>query len=127
MSPIRMEKFEFALRIVIEFTEACNRRDIAGMLRLMSDDCVYENSIPAPDGTLYSGKEAISQFWEDFYRQPPQAHIEIEELFGLGFRCVMRWRFEWVDTAGKKGYIRGVDIFKFKNNLISEQLSYIKG
>ena len=56
MSPTRMSRIESATRIVLEFNEAFNRHDVAGMMRLMSDDCVFENTDPAPDGTVYSGK-----------------------------------------------------------------------
>jgi hypothetical protein len=39
----------------------------------------------------------------------------------------MRWRYEWVDVAGKKGHVRGVDIFQVKNGIIYEKFSYVKG
>ena len=127
MTPARMSRLESAVRIVLEFNEAFNRHDVAAMMQLMSDDCVFENTDPAPDGTPYSGKQAVTQFWQDFFRESPQAHIEIEEIFGLGLRCVMRWKYEWVDQAGETGHVRGVDIFQIKNGLISEKLSYVKG
>jgi len=122
-----MSRIETAVRVVLAFNEAFNRHDVAGMMQLMSDDCVFENTSPAPDGTVYQGKEAVTQFWQEFFRQSPQAHIEIEEIFGLGLRCVMRWQYSWVDTAGEKGHVRGVDIFQVKNGRISEKLSYVKG
>ncbi len=125
--PARMSKIESAMRVVLEFNEAFNRHDVTGMMRLMSDDCVFENTNPAPDGTVYSGKEVVTQFWQDFFRESPQAHIEIEEIFGLGLRCIMRWRYDWVDAAGKKGHVRGVDIVQMKNGLICEKFSYVKG
>lgn len=127
MSPIRMSRIEAGVRVVMEFNEAFNRHDVAGMMQLMSDDCLFENTDPAPDGTAYSGKESVTRFWQEFFRESAHAHIEIEELFGFGFRCVMRWKYEWVDAAGKKGHVRGVDIFKLKDGLISEKLSYVKG
>ena len=127
MSPIRMSKIESSMRIVLEFNDAFNRHDVDGMMKLMSDDCVFENTAPAPDGTIYSGKEAVAQFWRDFFRESPHAHIEIEEIFGLGKRCIMRWRYEWEDEAGTKGYVRGVDVFNVREGLISEKLSYVKG
>jgi predicted SnoaL-like aldol condensation-catalyzing enzyme len=117
-----MAKIEAGVRTVMEFNEAFNRHDVAGMMRFMSDDCIFENTSPAPDGTLYSGKPAVTQFWEDFFRESPKAHIEIEEIFGLGFHCVMRWTYTWGD-----GHVRGVDVFKLKDGLICEKLSYVKG
>lgn len=127
MSPIRMSKIETASRIVLEFNEAFNRHDVEGMMKLMSDDCVFENTDPAPDGTRYAGKEAVTQFWKNFFQESPQAHIEIEEIFGLGMRCVMRWKYEWIDAEGKKGHVRGVDIFQVREGLITEKFSYVKG
>ncbi|MBO9343921.1 MAG: nuclear transport factor 2 family protein [Roseiflexus sp.] len=127
MSPVRLSRIEAALRVVLDFNAAFNRHDVAGMMQLMSDDCVFENTYPAPDGAIYSGKASVTQFWQDFFRQSPQAHIDIEEIFGLGQRCVMRWRYIWVDATGKEGYVRGVDIFQVKQGLITEKLSYVKG
>ena len=127
MSPTRMSRIESAIRVVLDFNEAFNRHDVAGMMRLMSDDCIFENTDPAPDGTVYSGKKAVTDFWQDFFRESPQAHIEIEEIFGLGERCIMRWRYNWVDRAGKNGHVRGVDIFRVRNGCIREKLSYVKG
>ncbi len=127
MSPVRMEKLETSIRLVLAFHEAFNRHDVDGMMQRMSADCVFENTFPAPDGTVYTGKEAVARFWQDFFRQSPQAHIHIEEIFGLGLRCVMRWRYEWVSEDGSQGHVRGVDIFKVQDGLISEKLSYVKG
>jgi uncharacterized protein (TIGR02246 family) len=127
MSPARMSKLEAAMRIVLDFNNAFNRHDVTGMMQLMSDDCVFENTHPAPDGTVYSGKEAITQFWQTFFRESPKAHIDIEEIFSLGNRCVMRWKYNWVDAEGKPGHVRGVDIFNVREGFIAEKFSYVKG
>jgi predicted SnoaL-like aldol condensation-catalyzing enzyme len=117
-----MSKIESAMRMVLEFNDAFNKHDVAGMMKLMSEDCVFENTAPAPDGTVYKGKEVVTQFWDEFFRESPQAHIEIEEIFGMGYHCIMRWKYTWGD-----GHVRGVDIFQVKDGLISEKLSYVKG
>ena len=127
MSPIRMAKLEAGIKVVIAFNDAFNRHDVAGMMAYMTDDCVFENTSPAPDGSVYAGKDVQAQFWQQFFRESPQAHIEIEDIFGMGLHCVMRWRYEWVDLAGAKGHVRGVDLFKIEGGLISEKLSYVKG
>lgn len=124
---MRMSRIEVAPRMVLDFNEAFNRHDVDGMMRLMTQDCVFEDTAPAPDGSVYSGQAPVSKYWQNFFRQSPQAHIEIEEIFGLGFRCVMRWRYTWVDASGNQGYVRGVDVFKLKDGLICEKLSYVKG
>ena len=127
MSPTRLSKLESAMRVVLAFNEAFNRHDVPGMMALMSDDCIFENTSPAPDGTVYTGKEAVTQFWRDFFRESPHARIKIDEIFGLGNRCIMRWRYDWEDAAGEKGHVRGVDIFKVEEGFITQKFSYVKG
>jgi ketosteroid isomerase-like protein len=127
MSPIRMQRVESGLRTVIAFNEAFNRHDVPGMMQFMTDDCVFENTTPPPDGAVYKGKVAITQYWQEFFTQSPQAHIQVEETFGYGLRCVMRWRYDWVDSDGNPGHVRGVDLYLVKNGLIAEKLSYVKG
>ena len=127
MSPARMAKIESAIRIALEFNEAFNRGDITGVINLISEDCAFENASPAPDGAAYLGKDAVAQFLRDFFRDSPQARIEIEEVFGLGRRCIMRWKYHWTDETGQACYVRGVDIFKVEEGLISEKFSYLKG
>lgn len=124
---MKMSRIETAVRTVLAFNEAFNRHDVTGMMALMSEDCVFENTTPSPDGTVIAGKEAVTQFWQEFFHQSPQAHIEVEEIFGMGNRCVMRWSYTWVEANGEKGHVRGVDIFQVKSNLISQKLSYVKG
>lgn len=127
MSPIKMAKMESAMRVVIDFNAAANRHDVDGMMRLMADDCVFDNTEPAPDGTIYAGKAAVTAFWRDFFRDSPQAHFDAEEMFGLGERCVVRWKYTWVDAGGRTGHVRGVDVFRVTGGLIREKLSYVKG
>lgn len=127
MNPVRMSKIEAGVRIVMDFNEAFNRHDVAGMMELMSEDCVFENTSPSPDGEVFKGKDAVTRFWNGFFRESPQAHIDIEEIFGLGRRCIMRWKYTWVDSDGIKGHVRGVDVFHVEEGLICEKLSYVKG
>jgi len=125
--PYKLNKLEAATRAVLAFNDALNRRDVAGMMALWHADGVFENTAPAPDGATYTGKPAVTQFWEDFFRAAPTAHFKIEELFGLGERCVARWVYTWTDPAGQSGHIRGVDVFRVRDGLILEKLSYVKG
>ncbi|MFN3980660.1 MAG: nuclear transport factor 2 family protein [Caldilinea sp.] len=127
MSAERLLQMEEPMRVVLAFNDALNRHDVEGMMQLMTEDCVFENTNPPPEGSVYSGKAAVTQFWQDFFRQSPHAHIEIEEIFGVGARCIMRWRYEWVDQSGQQGYVRGVDLYQMRDNLICEKLSYVKG
>lgn len=127
MNEIQPAAQESATNLVRQFNDAFNRHDVAGMMYLLSDDCIFENTAPAPDGTRYAGKAAVTAFWQAFFLASPHARIEIEELFGLGERCVMRWRYSWIDGTGSQGHVRGVDIFTVREGVICAKLSYVKG
>jgi ketosteroid isomerase-like protein len=110
-----------------EFNDALNRHDVADMMSRMTEDCLFENTFPPPDGTRYEGQAAVRQFWEEFFRSSPQAHVEVEEIVVCGEHAVQRWRYRWVDAQGDAGYIRGIDLFRFQDGKIAEKRSYVKG
>jgi hypothetical protein len=115
------------IELVRAFNDALNARDVDGMMRRMTDACVFENTYPAPEGTRYVGQAAVRAFWEKFFRDANEPRIEIKEIFACASRCVMRWRYAWTNASGESGYVHGVDIYKIEKGLIAEKLSYVKG
>lgn len=115
------------LSVVVRFNDALNARDVDALMRLMTEDCVFENTYPTPDGTRYVGQAAVRGFWEDFVRGSAEARFEIEDIFGAADRVVMRWTYHWIDPQGTAGHIRGVDVYTVRDGLIAEKLSYVKG
>jgi len=114
------------MRVALAFNDAFNRHDVAGLMQLVSDDCTVEHFEPAPDGAVYVGHGAIAQFWQDYFGKNPAAHLEIEEVFGLGKRCVMHWKLSWESADGSVAHLRGVDVFRMNDSLIVEIRSYGK-
>lgn len=115
------------LTVIEAFNEAFNRHDVEAMMKLMTDDCVFENTAPAPDGTRYEGQAAVRAFWENFFRNSPHARIEFEEIFATEDRCTQRWIYHWLDENSIAGHVRGVDTFRLRDGKIAEKLSYVKG
>lgn len=115
------------VQLVLQFNAALNEQDVDAMMRLMTHDCVFENTHPPPDGRRYVGQAAVRAFWETFFRTSREPRIEVEEIFALGERCVMRWTYRWVDAPGRPGHVRGVDIYTMRDGQIAEKLSYVKG
>jgi ketosteroid isomerase-like protein len=111
---------------VEQFNEAFNRHDVDAIMSWMTEDCVFENTRPAPDGTRLSGQAAVRAFWEEFFDRSPQARFETEELVAFGDRCIVRWIYRWVRDE-KPGHVRGVDVFRVRDGKIAEKLSYVKG
>ena len=114
------------LASVERFNEAFNRHDVDGIMALMTDDCVFENTRPAPDGLRLEGQAAVRAYWEKFFTVSPQAHFATEDIFACGDKCVVRWTYSWVKDA-KPGHVRGVDLFRVRDGKVAEKLSYVKG
>jgi ketosteroid isomerase-like protein len=109
------------------FNAEVNRHNVDAMMALMTADCVFDNTLPAPDGTLVQGQEDMRRFWQDFFDSSRHAHFEVEEISVHGDRAFQRWIYTWTDLQGVDGHVRGVDIFRFRDGLIAEKLSYVKG
>jgi ketosteroid isomerase-like protein len=124
MTPIRMERLETGIHLIIALTEAINRRDLSAMLHVFSENCVFEP--PSLSSELIQGKPAISSYWQEFFTRYPQAHFKIEEVFGFGTRCISRWSSECTDTIGTVSHLRGADLIRIRDGQITEQLSYYK-
>lgn len=109
------------------FNDAFARHDVDAVMAAMTEDCVFENTYPPPDGERYVGQAAVRAFWAQFFVGSPHAIFEAEDTFAAKDRAVVRWRYQWVAPDGKRGHIRGVDVFRVQDGKVAEKLSYVKG
>lgn len=118
---------EHTTRSTVErFNDAFNRHDLDAVMNLMTEDCVFESTNPAPDGLLVTGTGAMRAFWGNFFSANPDAYFEVEEMIVSSDRCVVRWIYRKT-KEGKPWHLRGVDVFKVKNGRVAEKFSYVKG
>ena len=110
-----------ALSVVEAFGAAWGAHDLEATLELVTDDCVFDATGPAPDGARHVGRDAVREAWRDIFADAA-ATFEAEETFGSGDRVVQRWRYTW-----DGGHIRGVDLFTVRDGKVSAKLSYVKG
>lgn len=115
------------IEVINRFNEAFNRHDVPAVMALMTDDCIFDNTYPAPDGERFEGQAAVRRFWEEFFRSSPDALFSAEEMFAFGDRCVVRWRYEWTASDGSREHIRGVDVLRVRDGKVAEKLAYVKG
>ena len=108
--------------VVRAFNNAFNNHDIDSVMELMTHDCVFENTFPAPDGIRHVGAPVVRQVLGEFLSSSPRAHFEEEELISCGDRCIVRWKYTWGE-----GHVRGVDVMRIRDGKVSEKLSYVKG
>jgi ketosteroid isomerase-like protein len=110
-----------ALAVVEAFDDAWGRHDLDATLALVTDDCVFDSTGPAPDGVRAVGRAEIRAAWAPIF-DDASAVFETEEVFEAGDRVVQRWRYSW-----DGGHVRGVDLFRVRDGLVAEKLSYVKG
>jgi ketosteroid isomerase-like protein len=112
------------LAAVTRFNTAFERHDVDGIMAAMTEDCIFEDT-PPPDGQRYVGQAVVRAYWEQFFRDNPQARFDEEERFAAGDRCVVRWRYSWAPDG--EGHVRGVDVFRVRDGKVAEKLAYVKG
>ena len=110
-----------SLKIIQAFGMAWESHDLDATLALVTADCVFESTVPGPDGTRYEGRSALREVWKPIF-DDASATFEAEETFCSDDRVVQRWCYRWTG-----GHIRGVDVFRVRDGLVAEKLSYVKG
>ena len=88
MSCARSEQSEEQnTRVAIDsFNLTFSRRDADGLAALLTEDTVFEDTSPAPDGGRIVGKKAVVEFWRGWFTRNPDASFEAEEV------TIPRWR-----------------------------------
>jgi ketosteroid isomerase-like protein len=111
---------------VARFNDAINKHDAAAVAALLTEDTVFENTGPAPDGARITGKAAVAAFWEKWFVANADATFEAEEIIVTGDRAVVRWIYRKT-RDGKPWHLRGVDVFAVRDGKIAAKLAYVKG
>jgi len=118
---------ERTTRAVIEhFNKAFNQHDTEAVAALLTDDTVFEDTSPAPDGKRIEGKSAVVEFWRAWFARNPEAQFETEEMIVSGDRAVVRWVYHKVRN-GQPWHLRGVDVFAVRDGKVAAKLAYVKG
>jgi ketosteroid isomerase-like protein len=107
--------------VVARFNAAFAARDVDAIMRLMTGDCVFEDTAP-PDGGRHVGAAAVRAAWERLFAGSPDAGFTTEEVVEAGDRVVVRWRYQYTG-----GHVRGVDLFTIRDGLVAEKRAYVKG
>lgn len=91
---------------------------------LIGENCVLENTGPAPDGARYVGRAACLAFWKGIASAANLA-FRAEDIWAGEDRGIIRWQLRW--GAGDADRIRGVNILRVRDNRIVEAAGYLKG
>lgn len=108
--------------VIRKFHEAFDRHDPEAMEDLVADDCVIENTNPAPDGARLVGKADCLANWQNIARST--GWFVREEVFVIGERVVIRWRYCWGE--GDAQSVRGLNLMRVRDGRIVEAMGYVK-
>ncbi len=110
--------------IIQQFNNAFQQHDPALLTGIVAENCVIENTQPAPNGELLVGREACLANWQGL-AAARDTHFDLEEVFVAGERATIRWRYCWGE--GESNSMRGINLMRVRNGQIIEAMGYIKG
>ena len=110
--------------ILTRFNQVFLSHDPADLQKLVAEDCVIENTQPAPDGSRHVGKAACIELWTGIATNSDIA-FETECIIARGDRGEIRWRLRWGQEPGDS--VRGVNLMRVRNGQVVEALGYVKG
>jgi ketosteroid isomerase-like protein len=114
-------------RTVIErFNEAFNRHDMDALAELLTDDTIFEDTAPPPDGRRIEGKPAVVEHWRAWFARNADAAFDAEDIIVCDNRAVVRWIYRKMRN-GQPWRLRGVDVFTVRGGRVAAKLSYVKG
>jgi len=108
------------------FNDAFNRHDADGLASCLTDDTVFEDTSPAPDGRRVEGKAAVVEFWRAWFARNADARFEAEEVIIGGNRATVLWVYHKM-RDGQPWHLRGVDVFTVRDGKVAAKLAYVKG
>jgi len=126
-SPLPQQNVEHSTLAVIErFNEAFNRHDADLLASLLTDDTVFEDTSPAPDGKRVEGKTDVVAYWRGWFARNPDAQFTTEEMIVTGDRAIVRWVYHKMRHE-QPWHLRGVDVFTVRDGKVAAKLAYVKG
>ena len=110
--------------VLRRFNEVFLSHDPAALADLVAEDCIIENTNPAPDGSRHVGRAACIALWTGI-ATAPGTFFELEDVTVMGDRGLIFWRYHW--GPEKESSVRGVNLMRLRDGLIVEALGYVKG
>ena len=126
-SEVPMPSPEQATRAALDhFNDAFNRHDADRLAQFLTDDTVFEDTSPAPDGRRVEGRTAVVEFWRAWFARNSDARFDAEDTIVSGNRATVLWTYHKMRN-GQPWHIRGVDVFTVRDGKVAAKLAYVKG
>lgn len=115
------------LKLLEDFADAFNRHDVARLLKMVTEDCVFLTS-SGPDvfGERHVGIDALAIAFPRIWQTFPDARWEEASHTVCGARGFSEWLFSGRDISGRSVQMRGVDLFTFRDMKICRKDTFRK-
>lgn len=110
--------------VIRRYNDAFLQHDPALLEGLIAEDCVIENTTPAPNGARLVGRDACLANWQSIAANTA-ASFDLEDVAVFEDRAIVLWRYRWGE--GDENSLRGVNLMRVRAGLIVEGLGYVKG
>lgn len=110
--------------VIDRFNDVFQHHDSSALPELVAEDCILENTQPAPNGSRHVGREACVALWSGI-ATAAGTHFDLEDVFVAGNRAIIRWRLWWGEQENDS--VRGVNLMRVRDGLIVEAMGYVKG
>lgn len=109
--------------VLDRYNEAFRLHDPTLLEELVADECVIEDTSPAPDGARHEGGRACLARWSElagnrtlrFSSEPAEIHGDL---------AVAPWVLQWGDDEQDR--VRGVNLIRIRDGRIVEARGYVK-
>ncbi|TPM40665.1 nuclear transport factor 2 family protein [Mesorhizobium sp. B2-3-4] len=115
-----------SLALMTQFGERWSARDLDGCMNCFSDDAVYAAAIGPEPGTTYAGKPAIRAKLAEIFADATISPLLCGRFFPHGEVGLMEWSIDKRMPDGTTKTIRGIDLYAFRDGLITLKDSYRK-
>ena len=109
--------------VIRRFNAAFQQHDAGALADLVAEDCVLENTGPAPNGARHVGREAALAVWTALASNP-EINFDLEDVFVAADRAIIRWRLRRGESEDNS--VRGVNLMRVRDGQIVEGMGYIK-
>ncbi len=116
-----------AEQILTAMFEAFNRHDAAAVVKLMTEDCIFETAAgPEIYGTRHIGKPAIQAAFELVWKSMPDVRWDNVRHYAGDERVITEWIFRATRTDGMRIEVDGCDIFTIRDGKVAVKQAFRK-
>ncbi len=115
------------LQLLNDFAAAFNRHDVDALMRMMTDDCVFDAAAGLDVfGIRYQGHAAVRAAFTRIFSTSPDAQWSNARHIVSGDRGVSEWTFTATRPDAKHVQVNGCDIFTLRDGRIAVKNAFRK-